>query len=77
MCFPGCAFFRTTKVILTTVHLGSRWPGSLKFLDGCPKGCFDFRRPKDVDPLAVPAPSCGWGELLRRRVLYKGTESGL
>lgn len=55
---PWCAFFKTLKVILTTVSLGD---GGLGFLEGCLKGRLDFRRPKDLDPIAVPAPAWGGG----------------
>lgn len=68
---PVCAIFGTPQVIVTTVSVGnSGLIPSFRFLEGCLKGCFDFRRPKDLDSLAVPAPAWGWRELLRRRVLY-------
>lgn len=71
---PRCAFFKTLNVILITVSLGD---GGLRFLEGCLKGPFDFRRPKDLDPIVVPAPAWGWRELKWRRVLYKDRELGL
>lgn len=47
-----------------------QWPGSFSLLDGCLKGPFDFRRPKDLDSLAVSAPAWGVEEATKGSILY-------